>query len=90
MEYRTGRDRDEIWVPQQVWRSRNTPADRNIRDDVALMSIPPTAHDHVASEEQEQIAEEEAITAKLNTTKTGLAADSCPCIMLGTPPYWCA
>ncbi|KAI4917637.1 uncharacterized protein J4E92_009031 [Alternaria infectoria] len=62
----TGKDRDEIWVSKQVWRDLT---DRNIRDDVALMSIPPTVHDRVALEEEEQIAEEEAITAKSNITR---------------------
>ncbi|KAI4948710.1 hypothetical protein J4E86_008058 [Alternaria arbusti] len=75
MDDRTGKDRDEIWVSKQVWRDLT---DRNIRDDAALMSIPPTVHERVALEEQEQIAEEEAVTAKSNITKTGLAADSCP------------
>ena len=83
MDDRTGKDRDETWVSKQVWRDLTN---RKIRDDVALMSIHPTVHDRVALEEQEQNAEEEAITAKSNITKTGLAADSCPCIMLGTPP----
>jgi len=54
------------------------------------MAIPLTVHDRVALEEQEQIAEEEAITAKLDIIKTGLAADSCPRIMPGTTPDWCA
>ena len=87
MDDRTSKDRDDIWVSKQVWRDLTN---RKIRDDVALMSIPPTVHDRVALEEQEQNAEEEAITAKSNITKTGLAADSCPRIMLGTVPYCCA
>ena len=87
MDDRTGKDRDEIWVSKQVWQDLT---DRNIRDDAALMSIAPTVHERVALEEQEQIAEEEAVTAKSNITKTGLAADSCLRIMLGTLLCWCA
>jgi len=70
MDDRIGKYRDEIWMSNQVWRDLNTPADRNIRDDVALMSILPTVHDRVALEEQEQITEAGTITAKLNITKT--------------------
>ena len=78
MDDRTGKDRDEIWVSKRVWRDLNTPAGRNIRDYVALMSIPPTVHDQVALEEQKQITEGETITAKLNISKTHLRLTHVP------------
>ena len=90
MDDGTGRSHPDLWLSKQVWRDLNIPAPRNIRDDIALMAIPSTVHDRVALEEQEQIAEEEAITAKFNIIKTRLAAVLCPRIMLGTTSYWCA